>query len=654
MRKYTINRNLPETLPLLLRDRALTCGNLNLQAAKNSDSKYEYFTYAKVYEDIIALSLALKSIGITRGSNIALISDNRREWLISDFAIQSLGCADVPRGCDSMGTEIRFIINFAECQTAFFENEKQLLKVLEKKEEVPLLKTAIIFDEISVQSDEEAFQKGINCINFWQLMEKGYAIFNSNAEDGKALIEEEMSLGKAEDVCTIIFTSGTTGTPKGVMLTHKNYLSQLSSVHNYMSGEAGNFWMSILPVWHSFERLAQYVAILLKCGLAYSKPNARELLKDMSEIQPCWMCGVPRLWEALATGVSKTMQKKGGITYLLYKYFMKIGKQYSDFKIKFTGNSFKEKKPNRFKDILTSLLPLITLFPLYHLGDLFVYRKIRAKFGGKFVYPISGGGALQPETDAFFRAIGFTMVEGYGMTETAPAIAFRDYQNPQVNCVGIPFPTIQVKIVKEENGEIFPEEEVSYGTKGMILVKGDHVMKGYYKRPDLTEKIIDKNGWLNTGDLGELSYNGLLKITGRAKDTIVLLDGENIEPVMIEQALCASEYIESAMVVGQDQKFLASLIVPSKSAIENYAKENQIAYDSYEGLLKNTLIHKMIMKIVNKHVSQERGFRSCEKITKITLIAKSFEVGKELSAKQEMIRPKITNEYEKEIKMMYA
>lgn len=654
MKKMTINENLPKNLPLLLKEKVEKNGNIFLQADKNKNGDYEYFTYSEVYEKILAFSLSLEKIGMKRGENVAIISDNRNEWLVSDMAIQSLGGADVPRGTDSSAVEIRFIINFADCKIGIFENEKQILKVLENISEVPLLKTVILYTEISEETKQKIENAKMNFYYFKELLADGEKILKSNYAKNKNHIEEKMYKTQKDDVATIIFTSGTTGTPKGVMLTHNNYLSQLSVAHNFMPGKMGEWWMSILPIWHSFERIAQYEAILLHCGIAYSKPNARVLLSDLKTIKPRWMCGVPRLWDALSSGINKKMAKEGKITYSIYKFFMNIGKNYANAKDFVIGNVVHEKKYSKIKDFFKGFFPFLALFPLHKLGNALVYKKIKSAFGGNLVFAISGGGALQNSTDDFFRAINLTMLEGYGMTETSPVIAFRDYRHPQKNCVGTIFPTIQVKIAKENHGIIEKGNFLPNGEKGMIMVKGPHVMKGYYKRPDLTSQIIDSDGWLNTGDLGMIASTGELKITGRAKDTIVLLDGENIEPALIEKELCSSDFIESAVVVGQDKKYLSSLIVPSKSAIIQYAKENQINYENYENLIQNEKITKFISNLVEKLICTEHGFRSCEKIFKIALLSKSFEVGKELSAKQEVMRYKITEEYQSEIEKMYA
>lgn len=645
MKKMVIDHTLPKNLPLLLKKRVEECGHLCLQAFKDAAGKFQRETYSQVYDKIICFAAALKKLGIKKGNNIAIISDNRKEWLISDFAIQALGAIDVPRGCDSMGNEIRFIINFADCETGIFENYAQIEKVICEMKEVPGLKNIICYENLTDEQIQNIQALNLKVYLFEKVMEEGTAIAKKDWETSKAEFEKGLETIEPDDVATMIFTSGTTGTPKGVMLTHNNYISQLSAVDNFMPGKAGGMFLSILPIWHSFERLALYVAIFLKNGIAYSKPNARVLLADMEEIQPYLMPGVPRLWEALSTGVNKTMQKTGGITYKLYKFFMAVGKVYADYRDEVVGNITRERKINKTLKFFHGIIPFLALFPLRALGDLLVYRKIRAKFGKNFAYAVSGGGALQKETDDFFRAANIKMVEGYGLTETAPAIAFRNYKRPQAGCIGTVFPTIEMKIVKEEDGQVAGTEPLPFGQRGLILIRGPHVMKGYYKRPDLTEKVIDKDGWLNTGDVGLLTYDNYLKITGRAKDTIVLLDGENIEPVGIENALCASEFIESAIVLGQDKKYLASLIVPCKEAIEKWAKLNDIISDTYENLLNNPKVKAFLEKIVNDTISLKKGFRRCEKIFKIALIPESFKVGRELSAKLEMKRFKIMEMY---------
>ena len=657
MHKFRIETNMPKNLPLLFKRRVEECGNLYLQASKNEKGEYIYYTYSEVYERIIALAAALKDIGVHRDSKVAIISDNRKEWLISDLAIQSLGACDVPRGCDSLGNEIRYIISFADCYYAIFENFRQLEKVLENVNEVPLLKTAILFDRPTGEEAKKAASviaaTDIEVIYYDELMERGKRIYTADSKAVKADIENEMEQTGLDDVATIIFTSGTTGTPKGVMLTQGNYITQLSVIPDFMPCKPGEWWMSILPVWHTFERLIQYAAPFFKCGIAYSKPVASILLADMAVIRPQWICGVPRLWEALANGVNKAMNKKGGGTLKLYKFFVGAGKKYANAKDKVLAHVCRIQKRNRFLDFLAGIIPCILLWPLHKLGDLLVFKKIRAKFGGRLGIAISGGGALQKDVDDFYRAIGLNLLEGYGLTETAPVISFRYYKEPRPGCVGAIFPSMEVKILPEEHGVITSQTPLGPGQKGIIFVRGGQVMKGYYKRPDLTEKIIDKDGWLNTGDIGLLTWDNELKITGRAKDTIVLLGGENIEPTVLESELCTSDLIESAMVVGQDKKALGALIVPSKDAVEEYAKTKGLDTSDYEGLLSTDAIVNLFNEEIGKKISISNGFRPCERINKIALIPNSFKVGEELSAKQEMMRYKIAEKYAEEIEELF-
>lgn len=653
MHKFRIDNAVQKSVPLLLKDRVAKHGDVYLQAQKNKDGEYQYYTYAEVYEKVIAFALALRSLGVHRGSNVALISDNRREWLISDIAIQTLGGADVPRGCDSLGKEIRFILSFADCEYAIFENIRQLNKVLEEIDEVPALKTAILFDAPTEEEAAAIKDIKIKVLNFEDVLADGIKLYETNPAGLKAEMEAEMEKTEPDDTATIIFTSGTTGTPKGAMITNRNFTSQLSVLMDFITCKPGDWWMTILPVWHIFERFIQYVALYFSCGLAYSKPVASMLLKDMAVIRPQWICGVPRLWEALAAGVNKKMVKQGGATLKIFRFFVKVGTYYSNFKNMVFGNICQFKKRSRVMDAILGFIPWILFWPLHKLGDALVFKKIRAAFGGRLSIAISGGGALQKNTDDFYRAVGLNLLEGYGLTETAPVISFRYYKHPRPGCVGVIFPGWDVKILPEEKGVVTSSEHLGPGKQGMIYVRGPQLMKGYYKRPDLTEKAIDKEGFFNTGDIGIMTYDNEIKITGRAKDTIVLLGGENIEPTVLESELCTSNLIESAMVVGQDQKAVGALIVPSKDGIEEYAKEKGLDASDYAALLKTSAIVDLLNAEVSKKINPANGFRPCERIGKIAIIADSFKVGEELSAKQEMMRYKIAEKYAAEIAELF-
>ena len=641
-----------KNLVQMLRSRKELCPETVLQYVKNSkgeEKKYDTYTYRDVYGKVIEFACALKNLGIKRGDKVGLISDNRREWLITDFAVLSLGASDVPRGCDSMGTEIRFILNFVECQVCFFENQKQLSKVLEKIEEVPSLKKAVIFEK----ADESVFQlaesKGITVINFAELEESG----KKASLEEKNAVEHEIDLTSGSDLATIIFTSGTTGTPKGVMLTHDNYIAQCEVVNSVLTYvKPGDKWLSVLPVWHAFERTINYLIISLKNGIIYSKPIGSVMLEDMAALKPETMCGVPRLWESMAQAFFRAMKKKGGVTLALFNAAVSTGKAYSRAKELVFGLVCRYQKRSRILDFMAGILPFIILTPANALFELIIFKKIRAKFGGHMKYAISGGGSLQPETDAFFHAINFKLLEGYGITEAAPVLSVRSPEKPRSGCVGEIYPSAKIKVVAMEDGEPAGTEPLPPGRQGLILAYGRQIMKGYYKRDDLTAKVIN-SGWLNTGDIGMMTYDNEIKISGRAKDTIVLLGGENIEPLSIEQAICASSYVETAVLQGQDQKYIAALIVPAKEAVIEYASENNIAYETYDSLLEANEIQELFRHEIDSRISAENGFRTCERIYKFVLLGKSFEQGKEINAKMEVMRHKVAKIYQKQILSMF-
>ena len=641
------------TIPLMFKARVQASPDIIAQASKNEKGEFEKFSYARLYKDVIQFASGLKKLGIRRADKIAFFSDNRREWLIADLAILSLGAIDVPRGKDSMATELRFITSFAGCVFGIFENSRQLEKILENVSEVPLFKTAIVIETPDEKVKQKAVESGIDVHSFEEIMN----LCNDSYETMLADIEKEIELTKTDDVATIIFTSGTTGTPKGVMLTHENYLAQLNVVDQVLCAKPGDMWLSVLPVWHSFERSVQYFALYFTNGIAYSKPVAAVMLSDLAAIKPQYICGVPRLWDGLGNAVIRTMRKKGGVAYAMFKFFVSVGRKYQWARDRMLNRVCHFKRTPRIVELCIGFFPFILLTPLNALGDLLVFRKIRAKLGGRLNAAISGGGSLQKEVDEFFKAVGVNVLEGYGITEAAPVLSVRLEKKPRSNCVGPVFPSVEIKVVAEKEGQIVSNEPLPAGQRGLILARSKtmrQIMKGYYNRQDLTDLVIDKDGWLNTGDIGIMTVDGDIKITGRAKDTIVLLGGENIEPMLIEQALCSSDYIESAMLVGQDKRYLGALIIPAKEFIQNYAKDKNIAYASYKELLASAEIQTLIRTEIDRLVSAENGFRPCEKVFKFELLSESFQVGQELSAKQEMIRFKIAEKYKTKIEKIFV
>ncbi|NJO56651.1 MAG: long-chain fatty acid--CoA ligase [Rhodospirillales bacterium] len=565
-----------QTLPLMIRARAQAMPQINAQFAKDANGVFQPKTYAAFFDEIRLVAAGLLELGVVRGDHVGLISDNRQEWLVTDIAVLSLGAADVPRGCDSTDREIAYILSFSDCRLSFAENQKQAEKILSRKAEMPLLETLVVYDAVSDSLRSAGSAAGVSVLHFGELKAKGEPRRAANPGE----IDAEIDKGVRDDLATIIFTSGTTGEPKGVMLTHGNFLHQLPSLPLIVDIKPGDIWLSVLPVWHSFERIMQYVAPYLNSGIAYSKPVGSIMLADFQAIRPQWMASVPRIWESVRDGIYRNIKQAGGVKKHLFDFFVAVGTAHA-----FMRNMVLGRIPNfhgriRILDAALGFIPWLLLSPLKGLGNVLVFNKIKAKLGGRFKAGISGGGALPFQVDSFFSAVGILLLEGYGLTETAPVVAVRRSSSPRPGCVGQLVLDTEVKIVDDEGRSLPP------GHKGLIMVRGGQVMTGYYKKPEITAKVLSPDGWFNTGDLGMMTRDNEIKITGRAKDTIVLRGGENVEPAPIEEKIRESEWVAQCMVVGQDQKYLAALIVPKQDAVMAFAQENNIPIVDYELLLQ--------------------------------------------------------------------
>lgn len=632
------------TIPQMFLEKVALYPELPAQYSKDRNGEFQSRSFRALLEDIEIFAAGLLELGTKKGDHIGLISDNRSEWLVADLAILGLGAADVPRGCDATEQEIEYILDFSECRLAIFENERQLAKAVAHKAEMPLLKEALLFDPPSAAAKAKAESAGLVVRSFAEVCDLGRPRAAAKSSEYLAAVAE----GKREELATIIYTSGTTGEPKGVMLSHGNFLHQTDHLPKILHIQPGHVFLSVLPIWHAFERACQYIIIACGAGTAYSKPIGSVMLADMQAIRPQWLTSVPRIWESVQDGIYRTLKHQSPVKKALFAFFVGIGESYAYLRDTFLGRRPEFASRSRAFEVLWSAIPLALIAPLRALGGIIVFRTVKSKLGGRFVAGISGGGALPPSVDRFFGAIGVLILEGYGLTETAPVIGVRDQYHPVLGTVGEPIPGTEVKIVDELGERLGP------GEKGIILVRGPSVMLGYYNKPELTAKAIDENLWLDTGDLGMLTRDGLLKITGRAKDTIVLRGGENVEPVPIEQKLLESEYIQAAVVLGQDQRYLAALIVPSEDAVTSWAQENNIPIVDYEGLLQAPEVAELIGTEVGELVNAKNGFKSFERIFRFALLPRPFEVGRELSAKQEIKRYAIAELYRKEYKKLFG
>ena len=600
--------------------------------SKDKNKNYRGVSFRELYCRGENAGIALAEMGLKPGDNIGVMADNRLEWIISDIAVQLNGAVNVPRGSDSTEDEIQYILEHCEAEICFIEHAN-LLKKVEPILPKTKVKTIIILDP--------EFNSGDSGIKTLQnLIDEGEALRDSKLAD----LKERKKNIKPEDLFTIIYTSGTTGVPKGAMLTHRNIAYNIEVMPMMVGVNVGDRVLSILPIWHIFERALEYAMIPYGAKLYYS--NVRDLRDDFLKARPTFMGSAPRLWETLYNGIMQRMQKEESAKKFLFDAAVGVNRKFQKDVTYLQGNDLKTERESDLDTITTtaiSALRSVNLLLPAKVLDALVFARIREALGGSLRGTISGGGALPAHVDEFFNIIGIPVYEGYGMTECAPIISARTVGHIVQGSVGFIPEGTRVRILND-NGE-----EVPVGEKGVIHVKGPQVMRGYYKNEEATKKVLN-DGWLNTGDIGFFSYNGTLSIRGRAKDTIVLLGGENLEPVPIENLLQRNQFINQIMVVGQDKKTLGALIWPEHDEL----KEQGFKVLDSEDLNQNSTLRKHYSDIIKKTISAENGFKPFERVTSFRFIPKPFEVGDELTNLFKMKRNVITDKYQDMIDKMYT
>jgi long-chain acyl-CoA synthetase len=616
--------------------------------SKDEKKKYKPVSYKHIHENGIALAEELINMGVNARENIGLMADHRIEWPIVDCGILSVGAADVPRGTDVTESELEYILNHSESKIVFVENDKMLDKLNGIKSKIPNVKTVIVMDPKAVAQ---------GAIKLQDVIDRGKKLRDSGSKKAEARIQQI----KDSDLFTLIYTSGTTGQPKGVMLTHKNMLFQLTDVIPVIDIGSEERMMSILPVWHIFERVFMYGSIYV--GAATYFTNVRDMRDDFQKCKPTFMASAPRLWESIYTGIYSKLndpkQTKGfqkgmfNAAYFCSKNFHKAYRFITSKEVDYEGRN---PLVSLFKGIFYFFQMILLLIP-YKFLDLVVLSNIRKATGGELKATVSGGGALQRHVDAFFNDIGLNVIEGYGMTETAPVISCRTWDKMVMGSVGPVAPNTMVQL-RDFSGNVITSIDIDgsiegpRGVKGIIYVKGPQVMKGYYKNPEATAKAL-KDGWMDTGDLGMINFKDTLTITGRAKETIVLLGGENVEPVPIENKISESKYVHQVMVIGQDQKNLGAIIVPDFTVIKDWCSQNGISETDEKVLIANSKVVDLFKKEIKDLNSSKNGFKSFEQVTPFFLIAKPFEVGDEMTNLMKLKRHVITEKYKDKIADVY-
>ncbi|MDE5898076.1 MAG: AMP-binding protein, partial [Treponemataceae bacterium] len=508
------------TVPQMLYEKAQLIPDTAIQLSKDKSGTFQPVSYGEFAGRMLDFGAGLRAIGAASGEHIGLISDNRKEWLVCSMGIMAAGCCDIPRGSEATVKDLSYILSFAECRTVVAEGGYSFRKILECRAENPNLANVILIDP-SEHETGGAELDGLRIFSYDEIIEKGREF--RAGHPGQA--EELLAAGTGEDTATIIFTSGTTGTPKGVELTHRNFICQLKDLSAFYPIKEGDRILCVLPVWHVYEREMENLFVYLGATLCYSKPVVSMMLSDMKKVSPQFLACVPRIWDGLYKAIQKQVGADAPANWLLFKTLVGATSTIRSFYDIIHGRNQQFKKPLFIMKILNKALylPILFLLPFRALGEIRFFAKAREAFGGSFKMGKSGGGGLPPKIDRFFNSIGIRLMEGYGLTETAPMCCMRNYRKPVLGTIGRILPFCEGRVVDRHGKECAP------GQLGVLYIRGPNVMKGYYKQPELTAQVVSE-GWFNTGDLVIRTYKGEILVKGRPKATIVLRSGENVEP----------------------------------------------------------------------------------------------------------------------------
>ncbi len=522
------------------------------------------------------------------------------------------------------------------------ENIENLLKETHSKETANSVKNSLLNRAVVI--DKQYNENHSHKIYSFEKINK---IGEDLLAQGDTSFSEIANSTQADDLVTIIYTSGTTADPKGVTLTNSNFMHNLRTAPPFVRINKEDRFLSVLPSWHIYERTVEYCALTIGASTAYSKPFKQVLLPDLLEERPTVMCSVPRIWTSLEKGIKEKVRNGSAIQKSIFNYAIRVGEKYKEAE-GILNNTFPlfdrlEYSPEELKQAKRTVK---SLGWKYRLVDKIVFNKIRKITGGEIRFVISGGGALTKATDIFFNIIGIKICEGYGLTETSPILAGRVEKYNIMFTVGPPLPEVEIKIVDKDNHN----KELPNGEIGIVFTKGPMVMKGYYKNKEKTEEVI-KDGWFNTGDLGKKTYNGkYIKIVGRIKDTIVLRGGENVEPLPLEDKLKESDYINMVIVVGQDKPRLGALIVPDFESLKAYADKENIKFKNIIELINNPKIISLYQREQKRLISKEHGFKPYETVMGIALLSQEFTIeAGDLTETLKMKRFEIHKKYKEEI-----
>ena len=616
---YTNINSIPEIWPIVAKQFPRT---LALHAPHNKPEVK--LNYGQLWEQISQFAAGLQKLGVEPVDKVALFADNSPRWMIADQGIMTAGAANAVRSSQAEKQELLYILADSYSTSLIVQDRQTCQKLQPELDNIELKFIVVLSDE------EPPTSQNRNILNFQQLMKEG----------GNHELQPVQQ--KRDNLATLLYTSGTTGKPKGAMLSHGNLLHQVTQLAPIIKPEVTDRVLSILPTWHVYERTVEY--LLLSQGTTQIYTNLRSFKEDLQEFQPQYMVGVPRLWDSLYEGVQKQFRSQPPNKQKLIQFFFNLSTKYILARRLAQGLSLEHPNPSpstKWKaKIQATLLSL-----LHFLGDKIVYEKVRQATGGKIKYLISGGGSLAMHLDTFYEIVGIPLLVGYGLTETSPVATLRRPERNLRGSAGLPLPQVEISIVDPETREPLPQ-----GVRGLVLIRGPLVMAGYYQKPEKTAEAINSEGWFNSGDLGLLTAEGDLVLTGRAKDTIVLSNGENIEPQPIEDACIRSPYIDQIMLLGQDERTLGALIVPNVEALAKWVKEQNL--DNMD--LDSKPVQDLFRRELNAQVKNRPGYRPDDRIGPFEFIGEPFSIPNgTMTQTMKIKRPVIREKYRHLIQKMF-
>lgn len=567
------------TIPAMLDELADRYGDSKEVLKYKKDGKYIGMTHHRVREIVECFALGLMELGIRERDRIGIISENRYEWIIADLSILTIGAVDVPVFPTLTAKQLEYVYNDCEASAIIVSNNFQLQKILAQKDNMPNLRHIIVI------SDEfETDDVSVKSMN--QVRENGQRLKNSQKR--KELLKKRLNSITTDDLATIIYTSGTTGNPKGVMLSHKNILSNIEGIFKVIPLTENDTFLSFLPLCHSYERTTGYYTAVACGGTVALAESLETVALNLQEVKPTLMTTVPRLLEIVKKKIYANIEKEKPAKQKIFNWAINVGKKYI------------ERELNK-KSIS------MTLKTKYKLADKLVFSKIRERFGSNLRMFVSGGAALNESVCEFFLAAGITILEGYGLTESSPVIAVTRVNDIEIGTIGTPLFNVEVKIAPD----------------GELLAKGPNIMKGYWNDKISTEEAIDEEGWLYTGDIAKLTTRKHLKITDRKKHILVSSGGKNIAPQPIENLLAQSAFIEQCVLIGDRREYCSALITPDFDELKKLADTFEIKYNSVTELISNEKIIKTIKQDIDR---LQRDLAKYERVRKFSLLSEPFSV----------------------------